>query len=289
MRPRVPSRRRLRVAAIVVAAAGGTWWYATSGEPVPATGAVGAAVTSASSTSKSVEGATAVAECRRLLVGAKRKLESVAMMSAVFQKQERIGEKLQPLNVMDLKVRRTPLSIYMKWQQPDAGQQILWKDGAHDGKILVSPAGWKRKIMPVAKIDPHGDMAMNVSRRPVTNLGIWNFTDRMIALVDEELTRDPAVRVAMSEGHEISGRSCRKFSFEHATPSAIVPFQNVTIYLDDVLEVPVACEHHRWSTENGKPAPRLEESYLFRDLVLDVSLTDDDFDHRNPALQFGAK
>ena len=52
-------------------------------------------------------------------------------MTAVFQKQERIDGALQPVNVMELKVRHRPLSVYMKWQQPDAGQEVIWRDGAY--------------------------------------------------------------------------------------------------------------------------------------------------------------
>lgn len=288
------SRRRvslkMKIFLAMVASAGfGGWWLVYGGEDAPATGAVGQALTVSASQSAGLDGTAAVAELRRVLLDAQAKLESVPLMSAVFQKQERIGDKLQPVNVMELKVRRTPLTVYMKWHEPETGQQIMWQDGLHDNKILVSPAGWKRKVMPLVKIEPTSDMAMAVSKRPVMNAGIWTFTERLMSLIDEELLRDPAVKITMTDGVAISGRACRQFKFEHAAPSSIVQFQNFTIFFDDVLGVPVACEHHRWVVDGPAPKAQLEESYLFRDLTLNAPLTDADFDHQNPALQFGVK
>jgi hypothetical protein len=282
-------RTWIKVLAAVAVGAGAAWWYYGSGEPVAATGAVGNSVRHSANSKTTVEGVAAIARCREMLAAAKTKLAGVPTMSAVFHKQERIDGKLQSVNVMDLKVRHAPLSIYMKWQSPDPGQQLIWREGRHEGKILVSPVGWKKKVMPLAKLDPTGEMALSFSRRPVNNAGVWTFAERLAALVDEELTRDPAVQVKMSEGDEISGRPCALFTFEHPQPSLIVPFQKVSIYIDQVLGVPVSCEHYRYHDAGGKPEPQLEESYLFSDLVLGVDLSDADFDHENPSLQFGLK
>jgi hypothetical protein len=209
-----------------------TWLKAAAALPSGTTGAlgaaagrgnraVGAALSHVAETSDKVRGQEAIELCRKYFSDARANLSQIATLSAVFQKQERINDKLQPLNVMDLKVRKTPLSIYMQWQVPDAGQQVLWLDGAHEGKMVVSPAGWKRKLMPMLKIAPDDDMAKAVSRRPITNIGIWNFTERLAALVEEECLKDPTVAVAMTRGHEISGRPCSLFTFEHAKPSEI--------------------------------------------------------------------
>lgn len=286
--PKKVSRRLWLKASAALAVGGlGAWWTFGRGEPVAETGAMLGAITQGGEVSTKIQGPEAIALCRKLLEEARIKLLPVQSASAVFQKQERINNKLQPLNVMDVKVRRTPLAIYMKWHKPETGQQIIWRDGTDDGKILVSPVGWKKKLVPLVKIAPDDDMAKAVSRRPVTNIGIWNFNDRITALLNEELVKDPAVQVHVNEGREISGRPCYEFSFEHPTPSSIVQFKQVQIFIDMKLGVPVACEHHRWS-ENGKDS-HLEESYLYRDLVLDVALNDADFDPSNPTLAFGVK
>jgi hypothetical protein len=285
-RSRVRTWIKLLTAAAI--GVGVAWWY-YGGEPVAPTGAMGGSVHHSAAAKTSLEGPAAVAKCREMLAAANAKLAGVPTMSAVFHKQERIDGKMQGVNVMELKVRHEPLSIYMKWRSPDAGQQLIWRDGHHDGKILVSPVGWKKKVMPLAKLDPTGDMAMSFSKRPVQNAGVWVFADRLAALLEEELIRDPGVKVRMTEGDEISGRPCALFTFENAAPSEAARFQKILIYIDQVLGVPVACEYYRFNEDGTKPEPELEESYLFEDLVLGVELSDADFDHANPSLQFGSK
>jgi len=285
-------RRRWKLAfAAVVSAAAGGWYLFSPGAPVAETGAVASAVVhhAPAAGDSGLRGAAAMDRCRKLLSAAEDRLESVPHMTAVFQKQERIGGKLQPLNVMDLKVRHAPLSVYMKWQAPDEGQEIIWRDGAYDNKIVVCPAGWRRKVVRNVKIDPEGDQALAVSRRPIMNIGIWNFTSRLRRMLDEELMRYPTLEVTQTSGDEISGRPCDRFIFEH--PGAAEPdaFQRLVIYIDRTLEVPVACEHYRWTEEAGKPVVHLEESYLFRDLNLTASLDEADFDEKNPAYEFTKK
>lgn len=276
--------------AVGVVAAG--WWLLPA-EQAAETGAVADAVKHHSPVAgvdaAELRGTAAVARCRTLLAEAEQKLDSVPAMSAVFQKQERIDGVLQPVNVMDLKVRREPLSIYMKWRTPDEGQEIIWRDGAFDGKILVCPAGWKRKVMRTVKIDPTSDQAMAVSKRPVTNAGIWNFASRLRHTVDEELMRDPAIEVTLTSGDEISGRPCDRFTFAHPGPAVDGEFQKMLIYVDRTLAVPVACEHYRWAAEGDQFVGRVEESYLFRDLDLTAAHADVDFDERNPAYEFTKK
>jgi len=285
--PKKVSRRFWLKTTSAIAVGGlGAWLAFGRGEPVAETGAMLGALTQTGEISK-IQGPEAIALCRKLLEEARVKLLPVQSASAVFQKQERINDKLQPLNVMDVKVRRTPLAIYMKWHTPEAGQQIIWRENTDEGKILVSPVGWKKKVVPLVKIAPDDDMAKAVSRRPVTNIGIWNFNERITALLNEELVKDPAVQVHLNEGCELGGRPCYEFSFEHPRMSSIVRFKKVQLFIDKTLAVPIACEHHRWS-EDGKDS-HLEESYLYKDLALDVALNDADFDPSNPSLAFGVK
>lgn len=286
---RVGGRRRwLKLSAFAVVG-GALAWTLIPGEPVVETGISGAVTVNAADdlTGESLQGTAALRRCREMLSAAERKLDSAPTMTAVFQKQERIDGEMKPLNVMDLKVRREPLSVYMKWQQPDAGQELIWRHGAHEGKIVVCPAGWRRKVMPMVKIDPTGDMAMAVSRRPITNIGIWNFAKRLNETVSSDVVLDPAQKISMTVGDEVGGSPVYRFTFENPQPGPRATFQKMVIFVDRKLEVPVAFELYGWTGEGSKG--QLEESYLFGNLQLDVPLTETDFDHQNPAYAFTAK
>jgi hypothetical protein len=177
----------------------------------------------------------------------------------------------------------------MKWREPDEGQEVIWRHGAHDGKIVVCPAGWKRKVMRMVKIAPDSDQALAASRRPITSSGIWNFTARLRDTIDQELMRDPTVRVTQTSGAEISGHPCDKYVFEKTGAAADGDFQRMLVYTDLKLGVPVALEHYRWAKCDKGLEPQLEESYLFQNLDLGAELKDVDFDDANPAYEFVKK
>src|SRR5262249_36277539 len=136
--------------------------------------------TSSQSDDHVLAGAAASRFCILLLEEAERRLAGVSDFSAKFYKRERVNGELGDLNIMDLKVRRAPLSVYMKWNEPYAGREIIWQEGANEGQILVHAGGWQRKIVPLLRLDPLGERAMEYNRRPVTQIGIWNFNRRLL-------------------------------------------------------------------------------------------------------------
>lgn len=269
----------------------GAWWAFGEGKPIADGGAVASAIVERPTTEglDAVTGAAALENCRKFLADAQNKLDKHSAMTALFHKQERVEGALLPLHVMEMKVRREPFSVYMKWREPDEGQEVIWRHGAHDGKIVVCPAGWKRKVMRMVKIAPDSDQAMAASRRPISSSGIWNFTARLRQTIDQELMRDPNVRVTQTSGAEISGRPCDRYTFERTGSGAEGDFQRMIVYADRGLEVPVALEHYRWHTQDGRLVPQLEESYLFQNLELNADLADIDFDDANPAYEFTKK
>jgi hypothetical protein len=283
--------RRIKYAVVAAASASLAWWALGRSQPVAETGAVADAVVrrAVSGGEADLRGSAAVERCRTLLIEAADRLESIPAMTAMFQKQERIEGELQVVNVIELKARRAPLAVYLKWRAPEEGQEVIYRDGAFDGKMLVCPAGWKRNVMRMVKIAPDSERAMAVSRRPITNVGIWNFTDRVRQTIDQELLRNPQIETSHVSGDEISGRPCDRFTFERHATGAVGEFHKMVVHIDRTLGVPVALEHYRWGDVDGTVVSRLEESYLFRDLNLDAELADVDFDETNPAYEFVKK
>lgn len=277
-----------KAAVVATLATVGGWWVFGGRNSVADRGAVASAIVHRpeAAGTEGLQGAAALDRCRAFLNEAQAKLDSIPAMTAVFHKQERIDGALLPLHVMDLKCRNEPFSVYMKWREPDEGQEVIWSRGAHDGKIVVCPPGWKRKVMRMVKIEPDSDQAMAASRRPISSSGIWNFTARLRDTVEQELMRDPTVQVSQSSGAEISGRPCDRFTFERSTPGAAGDFHRMIIYADQALGVPVALEHYRWAEADGRLQSQVEESFLFRDLNLAAQLSDVDFDDHNPAYEF---
>lgn len=247
------------------------------------TSAVAALVAFGPSVSHSQNDADAATRfCGLLLAEADRKLAGVDSIHAVFHKRERIDGQLQENNVMDLKVRRSPKSVYLRWQTPNEGREVTWQEDLHDGQIVVRVGGWRRKIVPLLKIDPLSERAMQYSRRPVTSLGLWSFNARLRQFVEEDLARG-SWRGELREDATLSERPCYCFTFVATTghlaaDKAAPQHQRVVIYIDKNLGLPIACELYGWPTPESPELGPLEESYAFSNLELNRPVSGRDFD-----------
>jgi hypothetical protein len=227
--------------------------------------------------------------CTSLLKEAERTLASTRSIQTVFHKQERVGGQLQETNVMHMKVRREPFSVYMRWHSPDEGREVIWQEDANDGLLLVHPGGWRRKLVPLMKVDPNGQRALESSRRPISSAGIWKFNERLLEFVQDAKISTPGVKAEMDESAKIGNRECYCFRFIHDDRSAKLDFQKVLIYIDKRLGLPIALVHYGWPAEDAHGEPVLEEAYVFNDLVLNPPLADLDFSTANPNYEYGKK
>ncbi|MBL9125554.1 MAG: DUF1571 domain-containing protein [Planctomycetaceae bacterium] len=232
-------------------------------------------------------GAAASRFCILLLEDAERQLTGVSDLRATFYKRERVNGELTDLNVMDLKVRRAPLSVYMRWREPYAGREIIWQEDANDGQILVHAGGWQRKIVPLLRLDPLGERAMEYNRRPVTQIGLWNFNRRLLDNLRVDLEH-PDVKVWMTQDKKVGGREAYCFRVVHTDRAEQAAYHKMLMYIDQQLGLPVACELYGWPELEGGDPP-LEESYAFNDLQLEVGLSDLDFDITNPEYEFRSR
>jgi len=223
-----------------------------------------------------------------LMEDAERSLAKVNTIRATFYKLERVDGQLGDLNVMDLKVRRAPLSIYMRWQEPFYGQELIWREGVNDEQIVAHPGGWRRKIVPRINVDPHGERAMQYARRPVMQIGIWNFHRRILNRLRADLEK-PGTKVWMTDDKRIAGRPCYCFRVFHPERTGSEAYRKMLVYVDKRLSIPIACELYGWPTDEAPEEPVLEESYAFHGLELDPNLTDLDFDADNPNYDYGKR
>src|SRR5262249_5559274 len=79
----------------------------------------------------------------RLIREAQQAYQQVQDYTCLLIKQERINGRMPPLNVIDMKVRTQPFSVYLRWIQPrtEAGQEVCYVAGRNDGKMRVHAKG----------------------------------------------------------------------------------------------------------------------------------------------------
>lgn len=236
-----------------------------------------------------LRGPAAMRFCMLLLEHAETELANYDDMTATFHRQERIDGVLMEPNVMQLKVRNEPYSIFSRWTTPHEGREIIWRPDANDGMIVVYPGGPRAWLLPEVKVDPYGDQAMSENRRPVSELGIWKFAHRLLEGRRLDLD-EPGIDVWMTQNQRIADRDCYCFTILAPQQTETARYYKTVVFIDRETELPLGCQLFGWpESETADAVPPLEESYVFEDLRVGVGLTDLAFDADNPNYHFGKR
>ena len=87
---------------------------------------------------------------------------------------------LQPENIIAVKFRNQPFSIYMKWSAPRefVGQEVCFVQGRNQGMMRVHASGLLGVAGFVA-IDPHDPKVMQNSRHTIYEAGMGNMIEQL--------------------------------------------------------------------------------------------------------------
>lgn len=226
-------------------------------------------------------------------LGLERGRQTIKDYTAVLHKQERIGGKLAPKEIVKLKIRydsiasgmeQSPMSVYIKFLEPKdkAGREVIWRKGHNRGKLTVHGYMFGRGFQ--MNLPPDGYLAMQGNRYPMTEIGFETLVLRMI----EKGIRDKKYgecEVNINRTANINQRPCTLIEIIHPQERDHFEFHIAKIFIDDELNIPLRYAAYSWPKEEGGK-PVLEEQYTFTDVELNVGLTDQDFDTKNPEYNF---
>ncbi len=209
--------------------------------------------------------------------------------SATMIKHERISGKLNDPEYMFIKVRHEPFSVYLYFLGPDRikGQEVLYVEGKNNGNLLGHGVGIK-KIAGTVPLQPTGAMAMAGQRYPITEIGIYMLTRRLVEVGELDMKYGEC-DVKFFRGAKINvgnvKRAVTGIEVVHPVPRKNFRFNVARIFVDDELKIPVRYESYDWPEKPGGP-PQLLEEYTYTDLKLNNGFTDADFDENNPNYRF---
>lgn len=233
-----------------------------------------------------LEGRAACDACLHLFEKGTQLLKSVSDFRGTFFKQERIGGELLDREEVQIKMRHEPMSVYMRWNYPFTGREVIWEQESNDGKLLIHEYGLRGRLVPLVKIAPDSPLVTAGTLRPIDQAGLWAMADQLRSR-RHEIELD-TVEASMTDDVTIGGRPCYRFCFRHPQPREDVQFHMTVVYIDKDWNLPVGCEGYGWPTSDC-PEPPLECAYFYTDLVFDTGLGELDFDIKNPAYQYTRK
>lgn len=180
----------------------------------------------------------------------------------------------------------SPMRVYLRFSSPEAvaGREVIWGEDLRDGKLLVREAGMLGRV-PIPPLDPRGMLAMRNQRHPITEIGLTKLIEKLIQRGEQD-REDESIRVDVDETHSFEGREVWLIRIERSQPTNNEnDFSRAEIIFDPAVKLVLRYRSFGWP-ESADASPPLLESYTYHDLLLNVGLTDRDFDPANPDYDF---
>lgn len=224
-------------------------------------------------------------------------------------KRERVGGRLGEETEMQFKIRTArdntagaaesgdakrpqPMSVYLKFLKPQsrAGREVVWVEGQNKGRLIAHEGGMANIIR--VSLDPDSFLAMRGNRYPLTEIGLQNLVRQLIRR-SEMIAQAGGAEVTFIDDYTFDGRPCLLIQVRPQATAAegdgevdsAIDFWLAEIALDVERGVPLRYAAYGPPEQPGEDPPLVEE-YAYRDLRLNVGLTDADFDPDNPEYDF---
>jgi len=136
------------------------------------------------------------------------------------------------------------------------------------------------------ELDPRGERAMENSRHNITEAGIGNLIDQLIARWEAE-KKLGQTKVELRDNATVDKRVCWLVKTTHPNDPRHYTYYRTRVLFDKENGLPIHFEGYDWPRRNSSPDGDLVEAYTCRELRLDIPLSSADFSSDNPNYNFG--
>jgi hypothetical protein len=213
-----------------------------------------------------------------LVLEGKRKFAEVKDYTCMLQSRERVRGRLLDENVMMVKMRTEPFSIYMRWLAPNdcKDQEVCFVLGRNSNKMHVrSRTLGKGKFAGWMWIDPNDARVMEYSRHTIYEAGLGNLIEQTIKHwnMEKQLGK---TEVKTAEYTCNNRRAIRIETTRTERSQQFYCYRSV-LYVDAETKMPLRTENYDWPRAGGPAEGELLEMFSYFDLRLNVGLTEQDF------------
>jgi Protein of unknown function (DUF1571) len=202
----------------------------------------------------------------------------VTMYTAIFHKQQRIAGKLLSEETMLLKCRKKPFSLYMKWiEEPYKGSELLYVAGWNEGRIRAHRGGVLSFI--IQNLYPNDPKLMSNELYPVTSTGIGYLLEAVALNMRKAINADD-LTFSEERKEKVYGRNT--LALEVNFPKEKVKaYDGWRFVINQDVESKILIRIKIYDQND-----QLIEYYGYENLNFNASLTDADFDPKNPEYHF---
>jgi hypothetical protein len=223
-----------------------------------------------------------------LLEAGLEKMKEIPDYTSTFSKREEVNGVLMSEQVMELKLRHKPFSVYMYWIKGDTGRELLYQEGLNDNMMWVQLGGFAGKLIPALKLDPDGERAKAESRYSITSSGIANIAEKIANYRRDDLKLNRNVVCQKVDTVQFDNRDCYYFVSEYKNIEESKIYRKNELYIDKEWSVPVCVRNYTWNPKDRKLTEEqlLIEEYAFTDVQFDKKFANQDFEKANDEYSF---
>lgn len=216
-------------------------------------------------------------------------LREVTDYECVLVKQELLPSGMSEEQVIKVKFRHAPYSVYMEWlRNPGMAARVLYvqgrwtdtdaEDPAERELAIAQPGAIARIFVKSVKQPIRGRLARKSSRRFVDEFGFQKTLDRLIQFSEIAKARNE-LTLEFKGDSRFDGRPVWVIRRElpYTEEGGRYPDRTAEVLIDKALRVPVAI--YCYSDEDKQPQSLLAK-YEYRSVRMGVGLTEKDFDPR---------
>ncbi len=195
-----------------------------------------------------------------VLTGSRAKLDSLATYQVEITRQERVGDKLLPVEDFRLSIRRDPKAVRLEWPTgAHKGREVIYSATENGGLMQINSAD---SLIPVPRLSlpPDSPLVMSNSRHPITEAGFDTILHNLESAVQLEKGGN-ASRGKVSYGglEQAEGLDHPCHKLVRVTPSG----ETWLVYIDPQTQIPAL-------VQANAPDGQLLERYVFRDPKVNV-------------------
>ncbi len=235
-----------------------------------------------------LHGKWAMAMSVALLERGLEKFQRVPSYTFTLTRQERVGADLLPPQVMNVKLRHEPFSLYIKWIAGEGtgvkGRQLLYVQGANDDKLLVLPGGIAGRLSGTVSLRLDDPLVTAEARHPATQCGLKHLAETLLNYQRKDLEADcHGVECELHDQQVYDGRPCYLFISVYESPQRSPVYRKSAFYIDKELSLPICIRNYTWGPDDVAPEEldelTLVEAYAYSQLEIqpEVQLADEDF------------
>jgi hypothetical protein len=210
-------------------------------------------------------------------------LQNVRDYECRFLKRERINGELQT-QVMFLRLREEPFSVYLRFGEPHPGREVLYVAGRNNGQMLAHEGSGVKAIFGTVSLPLDAPEVRAENRHPLTEIGLRKLLELLIEQWEAE-TQFGEIDVQYYPDARLGEIACRVVEASHPYPRRQFRSHMTRLYLDARTNLPVRVENYGWPERSGAE-PVLIEEYTYLELRPNVPLDDRHFDRHCPEYNF---